>query len=498
MSEDLIKQAQAGSDAAFTTLFEQYVDAVYNYAVWLSGDPLLGDDLTQEAFIRAPANIHRIGPPYNFRAWMFQIARNLFLDHQRGRSGQPIDPIPESAQSEDLHPELALAGDEQAQRVQAAVMRLPEPQREVLVLREFSSMSYRDIAEVMDVSTNHVGVLLHRARDQFKDVYAVQILAEDPAPPCEKLGALLDIYYDGGPLSDEEYQLVEDHLNSCLTCQRRKRELTAMTALMGLVPVFPRPVGQPSGLEASTGASAPYKASGRTIPGWLGPVLAIGVITAAVTVGLLAFNPPQAEPIPTGEPPAAEDQGGDSESAAGSGDPTGVPVLPVEGSTETPTALPASPTAGGTCGDAICDPDSEDADICPADCAVSPSQPGDPPATQAECVCGDGICSGGCENSDLCPADCACVDDGVCSAGEGAGCRDCSGDAAAQCGVPCPEGGCGSGLSCAGGVCWDDAVCGTSGSPGDGGAQPTDTRPCGDGVCDPTFEDERSCPQDCP
>lgn len=90
-------------------------------------------------------------------------------------------------------------------------------------------------------------------------------------------------------------------------------------------------------------------------------------------------------------------------------------------------------------------------------------------------VCGDGVCTVETENSDLCAADCVCVDDGVCSPGEGSGCLDC-GSLAGACGTVCTASSqCAGGLACAGGVCWDACTCGgdcgggtTGGSTGGG------------------------------
>ncbi len=72
-------------------------------------------------------------------------------------------------------------------------------------------------------------------------------------------------------------------------------------------------------------------------------------------------------------------------------------------------------------------------------------------------ICGDGICDPAVENSDLC-SDCTCVDDGVCSPGEGEGCLDC-GETAGTCNAACTDNSqCAEGYTCAGGICWSN-VC---------------------------------------
>ena len=62
----LVQKAVKGNRKAFTSLFNRYFQSVYNFALMLSRDPALAEDLTQEAFIRAHANLDRLGPPWNF------------------------------------------------------------------------------------------------------------------------------------------------------------------------------------------------------------------------------------------------------------------------------------------------------------------------------------------------------------------------------------------------------------------------------------------------
>jgi RNA polymerase sigma-70 factor (ECF subfamily) len=79
----LIQRAARGDAEAFSTLFDNHHQAVYEYCLWLAGDPDLAEDITQETFIRAHKNLHRLGPPWKIRAWLCRLARNLYIDHYR-------------------------------------------------------------------------------------------------------------------------------------------------------------------------------------------------------------------------------------------------------------------------------------------------------------------------------------------------------------------------------------------------------------------------------
>jgi hypothetical protein len=95
--------------------------------------------------------------------------------------------------------------------------------------------------------------------------------------------------------------------------------------------------------------------------------------------------------------------------------------------------------------------------------------------------CGDGVCSTALENTDLCPEDCACVDNGECEPGEGAGCADC-GALESACGVPCESADdCREGLSCFNGHCWDNCVCEGQCGPETGPGEPDECHSCQSG-----------------
>src|SRR5262245_26771645 len=122
-------QKVAGGDAdAFAVLFERYHEAVFNYATWLASDPELGQDIAQETFIRAHHSLHRLGPPFRIRAWLYRMARNLFIDQTRSRSSsESLDPDSEVGDSE-ADPERSLAAAEFSNPVGQALRRLSPQQ----------------------------------------------------------------------------------------------------------------------------------------------------------------------------------------------------------------------------------------------------------------------------------------------------------------------------------------------------------------------------------
>src|SRR5688572_23289246 len=158
----IVQRAIRGDSEAFSALFDQYFTAIYRYLVSLSGDADTADDLAQETFIRAYRNLHRLGPPYAMRPWLYRIAHNIFISHIKGaKSAISLDSDLAIA-SDEPGPEHLVLSSEWAGPVGSALKRLSPTYREALILRELDGFPYNDIAEIMGVSLENVKVVLHR------------------------------------------------------------------------------------------------------------------------------------------------------------------------------------------------------------------------------------------------------------------------------------------------------------------------------------------------
>ena len=151
----------------FSGLYSQYARDVHRFAVWLSGDPVLAEDLTAETFVHAlcapvPLRLDTV------KAYFFAITRNLYHDfterHRRltsiGGVQEPADPAPST--------QCAIENREAVDRVLQGIQRLPKPQREALVLAIDGDFRYEQIAVILGCSVGAVKVRIHRARLQLK------------------------------------------------------------------------------------------------------------------------------------------------------------------------------------------------------------------------------------------------------------------------------------------------------------------------------------------
>ncbi len=154
-------------------LFARHNRALFNFIAWLAqGDVKEAEDIAQSTWIRVLSRCGDYTPTAAFRTFLFQIARNLFLD-ARGSAWQQRttsdETVPE-AEDEDLSPEAALRLQQDNGRVRAALMGLPAPQREAVALRFFADMSLDDIATTVGVGFETVKSRLRYAFRHLRDV----------------------------------------------------------------------------------------------------------------------------------------------------------------------------------------------------------------------------------------------------------------------------------------------------------------------------------------
>lgn len=138
----------------------------------LTGDPDLAEDLAQEALLR----LLRIQPaqrPDNARAWLYRVATNLLRDHARHREMVRRLPVPVDT-DEPPTPAEEFERRETVAQVRAALEQLSPRDRELLVLRE-SGFRHREIADIVEVKTQSVSVLMARALERFRAAYLAEV-----------------------------------------------------------------------------------------------------------------------------------------------------------------------------------------------------------------------------------------------------------------------------------------------------------------------------------
>jgi RNA polymerase sigma factor (sigma-70 family) len=171
---DLIAQAKRGDRQAFGELVHAHRVGVVNVVYRMCGDAHLAEDAAQEAFVRAWKGLHGYQPRSPFRNWVYRIAINAARDAlRRQRDTVDVESLPLAAQNGG--PEAALQDKERDELVRRAVLELPPASREVLVLREYEGLSYREIADTLNIPTGTVMSRLNYARKRLREALALEL-----------------------------------------------------------------------------------------------------------------------------------------------------------------------------------------------------------------------------------------------------------------------------------------------------------------------------------
>lgn len=348
---ELVRRAQLGEREAFGQLFERLHQPVLNYVYHMLGEQQAAEDVTQEAFLRAQQHLAELGPPWDFKSWIYRIAGNLAIDLVRKER-----PSIDSEQAEEV-PEPAttrrpLEGKVQREETRLSVRKtlagLPPTYRQALLLREINGLSYDEVARALDCSKDNARQLVHRARLRFREQHGLRLVLAGGGLRCRQLGDLLSAYHDG-ELTEHERRLVEQHLKTCPECSEAREDMKTLGALMAsLTPIVPSgawkarvleelarhpiPSGPSSGSPAPTAAAQPPPSGGLAgfLASWTGkamlalalsvPALVAGaLVLASHSLPMLAATPTQpsgmetlrpvtgtiAAPTPTPSPPAS-------------------------------------------------------------------------------------------------------------------------------------------------------------------------------------------------
>ena len=173
---EVLARASQGDKDAFGELYERYIDRIFNYVYYRTGNTHDAEDLTARVFQRAMKHIHNYtdrGVP--FSAWLYRIAHNLVANWHRDRSRKqeiPINDIPVLPAKGD-HPETSLVHTEEQEALLKLIRKLPPERQHLLILKFVENLSNAEIGQIMGRSEGAIKSLYHRTllalRDQIGD-----------------------------------------------------------------------------------------------------------------------------------------------------------------------------------------------------------------------------------------------------------------------------------------------------------------------------------------
>ncbi len=179
--EQVLAQAIQGDSEAFGILYERYVERIYNYIYYRTGNPYDAEDLTERVFTRALrhiGNYHNRGLPLS--AWLYRIAHNLVANWHRDNSRRREIPLDEgiAASHPSEHPEQELVHSEEKEHLLKVIRTLPVERQQLLILKFVEHLSNAEIGLVMGRTEGAIKSLYHRTLLSIRDELVVSPVAQ--------------------------------------------------------------------------------------------------------------------------------------------------------------------------------------------------------------------------------------------------------------------------------------------------------------------------------
>lgn len=173
---ETLELALQGDKDAFGVLYERYVERIYNYVYYRTGNVHDAEDLTARVFYRALHHIRNYtdrGVP--FSAWLYRIAHNLVANWHRDNSRRKEIPLDEGivAPQHADHPEMELVHSEEKEHLMKVIRTLPVERQQLLILKFVEHLSNAEIGQIMGRTEGAIKSLYHRTlltiRDELGD-----------------------------------------------------------------------------------------------------------------------------------------------------------------------------------------------------------------------------------------------------------------------------------------------------------------------------------------
>lgn len=148
--------------------YTQHAKEVYRYLLSLSHSEDLAEELTQETFFRAMRTIHSYDGSCKLSVWLCQIAKHLWYQHLRKRQKETV-PLETAPETPVPSAEDGVLDQEGRLTLLRQIHRLPEPQREVIYLRAFGNLSFREIGDVLGKTENWTRVTFYRTKEKLRN-----------------------------------------------------------------------------------------------------------------------------------------------------------------------------------------------------------------------------------------------------------------------------------------------------------------------------------------
>lgn len=181
----IVERCQKGDASAFEWIVRDFGPRIFSFLLRMVRHRELAEDLTQDTFVRALSSINRYDHRDRLSSWLFRIAMNLVRDHVRkiqrrgptisgdsvdGEQGAVLAILPAETAAADER----LSGAEDRRLLHAAMAELTPEYREVIVLRHYSGLSFKEIAAILDCPLGTALARMHRGLAKLRQLMGVE------------------------------------------------------------------------------------------------------------------------------------------------------------------------------------------------------------------------------------------------------------------------------------------------------------------------------------
>ena len=165
----LILKSRLGNKDAFATIYNKYINKIYRFAFYKTSSKEIAEDIASQTFLKLWEKIAQGGQIRSLQALLYQIARNLIIDHYRSKHNTEV-PLEFETEKQAVHIDEKIHTRIDNELLRPAVMKLKEEYREVVILRYIEELSISEIAKIVDKSNGNVRTLTHRALNELKKI----------------------------------------------------------------------------------------------------------------------------------------------------------------------------------------------------------------------------------------------------------------------------------------------------------------------------------------
>jgi RNA polymerase sigma-70 factor, ECF subfamily len=167
--QELIDKCQSGNTEAFGVLYDRHIRTIYNFIFYKTFDKEVSEDLTSQTFFKALKNINSLHKGKPILPWLYTIARNTVIDHFRARKQtEAIDDGGDIADDSSRGAEEDFHVSEQVRELKKHLAALSELERDIVIMRVWQELPYKEIAEVVGKSEGNCKVIYSRTLEKLR------------------------------------------------------------------------------------------------------------------------------------------------------------------------------------------------------------------------------------------------------------------------------------------------------------------------------------------